>query len=340
MNPIKLLREKWNPPAERKESFKGQAVLVTGANTGLGLEAAKKIAALEADKLIITTRNKGKGETTKKAIAEWLAQTGSSTRTEIVHVDLEMTASKDIRDFVQRLRSVTDKLDSVILNAGVTMPKHQTTPDGFEQTLAINAINTVYLAHLLLPTLLETSKSTGNQPHLTIVSSRNATMPAVVPDERVVASSQPLVEISKPEAFPPGAMGGFIMYGRSKLILEYAIRNMSQLSELYDTDKQPRVIINSVCPGATQSDLGRNWDNFWVQLFARIFTALFTKTAEQGANAYLTALSQGNQSMGQMWANDSIVPEWAALQSAEGKKLSANVWDELQQMMHEWDRGN
>lgn len=338
MNFVGMLREKWHALAERTESFRGQVVLITGANTGLGLEAAKKIAALEADKLIITTRTKEKGEVTKDTIAKWLVSTGSSQRTEIVCLVFDQTNSEDVRDFAQRLKSTTRKLDSAILNCGLIMPQYQLNSDGFEQTLAVNAVNTIYLAHLILPSLIETSQTTHNQTHLTIVSSRNAKLPLSVPSKEVLISSKPLLEMSKADYFPPGAVGGFPIYSRSKLALEYAVRNMAQLPQLYDDDKKPYVILNTVCPGATKSDMAKRLDSWTTTIMSWIFAMLFQKPTEQGANSYLTALSLGAESMGQMWANDRLEPEWDALRSEEGQKLGTNIWAELQEIMLNWDK--
>jgi hypothetical protein len=47
------------------ESFQGRTVLITGSNTGLGLEAAKKFVTLHASKVIITSRSTEKGATAK-----------------------------------------------------------------------------------------------------------------------------------------------------------------------------------------------------------------------------------------------------------------------------------
>src|SRR5436190_21810262 len=53
-----------------QESWEGKTCIVTGANVGLGLEAARHIVRLGASKVIITSRNPEKGEVAKKAIEE------------------------------------------------------------------------------------------------------------------------------------------------------------------------------------------------------------------------------------------------------------------------------
>lgn len=338
MNPVRILKAKWFPPAERKEPFTGQVVLITGANTGIGLEAAKKIAALKADKLIITTRSAEKGESARKAITEWLVKNGASQATQIVSLTLDMGSSEGVKAFMKQLHANTDRLNSAILNAGMQQPQYRRTLEGFEETLAVNTVYTTFLATLLLPILTSTAKSTDIQTHLTIISSRNATMPISMPTKpAVISSSAPLKVMSEPEEFPPGGMGGFAQYGRSKLMLEYAIRRMIHLSTLYSNNKEPLVVINSVCPGVTKSDLGRSYDHWTFRLLSAIIFLLFAKPAAAGANSYLTALSQGADSMGQLWADDALTPEWTTLQSADGQKLGDNVWNEMKTLMESWD---
>ena len=340
MSITQLLKEKWYPPAERTEPFTGQVVLITGANSGLGLEAAKKVAALKADKLIITTRSVAKGEATKKTITKWLVDNGATQTTELISLVLDMSTSAGIKTFVGQLNTTTRRLDSAILNAGVSLPNYRRTPDGFEETFAVNTIDTTFLATLLLPLLLSTSKSNNTVPHLSIISSRNARLPFSLPNiPAITSSSEPLKVMSQHEHFPPGVMGGFIRYGQSKLMLEYAIRRLAILPALYSNNHEPLVIINTVCPGATKSDLGQHYEHWLARSIKVIMDVFFTKSTSAGANAYLTALSQGKTSLGEMWANDEIIQEWPHLTSADGKAMGDKVWNEMQALMRAWDKG-
>jgi len=64
----RLLKHKWFPPYDPTTSFVGKNVIVTGANSGLGFEAAVKFSALGASKLILGVRDIGKGDKAKTAI--------------------------------------------------------------------------------------------------------------------------------------------------------------------------------------------------------------------------------------------------------------------------------
>lgn len=178
--------------------------------------------------------------------------------------------------------------------------------------------------------MIATAKSKVAQTHMTIVSSRNSTMPLSMPAAPVIASDTPLRLSSEAANFPPGTLGGFVQYGRSKLYLEYALRRLVKIPALYENEDKPLVIVNSVCPGMTVSDLGRSYESWVLKLVQKLLFTLFAKSTADGANSSLTALSQGEESMGQMWANDQISPEWTNLTSTDGQKLGDNVWKELQ----------
>lgn len=329
MDLLQILKEKWSPPKARTESFTGQTVLVTGTNTGLGLEAAKKIVALNATTLIFTTRSHSKADATKKVI-EASRSTTSRFHTRLVPLILDMSTAESVRDFVNQLKETTTELDAAILNAGLSVPDYRTTADGFEETIAVNTVNTILLADLLLPLLTTTARSKHVQTHMTVVSSRAAITPMSMPAVHIIASAAPVQLSSEAANFPPGIMGGFVQYGRSKLYLEYALRRLVKSSSLYEKDGKPLVILNSVEPGMTKSDFGRNYDGWIPKLIQAIMFAIFAKSAAAGANAYLTALSQKEESMGQLWVNDQIEPEWTSLTSEDGKRLGENIWKELQ----------
>lgn len=338
MSLTRMLAEKWSQPAEVKESFEGQVVLVTGANTGLGLEAAKKLAALGPDKLIVTTRSQAKGEATKSQIKQWLVTTKATQRTDILPLVLDMSSSAGVKAFAEQLVNSTKKLDAAILNAGINQPQYRTSPEGFEETLQVNTVSTIFLAMLLLPLLTSTAKSTNTQTHLTIVSSRTALMNSAFPtSDSVLNSTAPLKTMSQQEQFPAGVGGGPAQYARSKLMLEYAMRRMAQLPTIRSTQNTPFVIINSVCPGMTKTDLARSYESWFLRVLKQIFFMVFAKSAEAGATSYLQALTQVEGTTGQMWAGENIVDEWPFLKSDQGRKLGDAVWEEMKILLQGWD---
>jgi retinol dehydrogenase-12 len=156
-------------PAVPEQSFAGQVIIVTGANVGLGLEAARHFYRLNCAKLILAVRNVSKGEAAKEDIVESVKHRTDADAIEIWPLDL--TSTDSTTTFASRVLKTLPRLDAVVENAGV-VNNYYYASESYEQTLQVNVLNTFLLALLLLPRLKETkSKFADSSPHLVIVSS-------------------------------------------------------------------------------------------------------------------------------------------------------------------------
>ena len=125
----------------------GRTVLITGANTGLGLASARALAAKGA-RVLLACRDQTKGEAAVDDVA--LHATGPAP--ELVTVDLADLES--IRSAVAGLDDGLDHLDVLVNNAGVMATPRRTTAQGFELQIGTNHLGHFALTGLLLPTLL------------------------------------------------------------------------------------------------------------------------------------------------------------------------------------------
>lgn len=177
------------------KDFTGQMIIVTGSNTGLGLEAARHLSRLNASLIILAVRNTSKGAAAKDSI---LASTGRSTSS-IKVWELDLNSFESVKDFVARANNLP-RLDAVLENAGI-MTKHFKLVAGYESTITTNVISTFLLAILILPKLKESAAKFKIHPRLSIVASDlhfNAQFPernaedifAALNDERSVLSME------------------------------------------------------------------------------------------------------------------------------------------------------
>jgi NAD(P)-dependent dehydrogenase (short-subunit alcohol dehydrogenase family) len=126
----------------------GQLIVVTGANSGTGREAARRLGAAGA-RVIMAVRTVAKGE---QARAEILAQHPDADL-EVRRVDLADLAS--VRDFADGLIADGTPVDVLINNAGVMAPPtRMTTADGFELQFGSNFLGPFALTVRLLPLVL------------------------------------------------------------------------------------------------------------------------------------------------------------------------------------------
>lgn len=126
----------------------GRVAVVTGANTGIGYEAALVLAGKGA-KVVIAVRNLDKGA---KALAA-LKQAHPGADVAVQELDLASLAS--VRTAAEALKSTLPRIDLLINNAGVMYPPKQTTADGFELQFGTNHLGHFALTGLLLDTLLD-----------------------------------------------------------------------------------------------------------------------------------------------------------------------------------------
>ncbi|KUJ09390.1 NAD(P)-binding protein [Mollisia scopiformis] len=169
-DPNSMWRAARHPPANPTSlSFKDKAVLVTGANSGLGLAAAIKYVAQGASPLILGVRSHEKGEQAKTTI---INETRCSSDIFII-LTLDLASFESVRDFVQTLNAKVPRLHVAQLAGGVTKVNYEITTDGYESTLQINALSPALLGLLLLPKLQATASESphGEPSHLSFVNS-------------------------------------------------------------------------------------------------------------------------------------------------------------------------
>ena len=116
----------------------GKVVIITGANSGLGLESTKALAAKGAT-VVMACRNMGKAEAAK---AELLA---ADPNAKLIVMELDNASLASVRTFVEAFKAKYDRLDLLLNNAGVMAIPRTETEDGFEMQLGVN-----HLAHFAL----------------------------------------------------------------------------------------------------------------------------------------------------------------------------------------------
>ncbi|KAK3359579.1 hypothetical protein B0T25DRAFT_533328 [Lasiosphaeria hispida] len=284
-------------------SFAGKTVLVTGANTGLGFEAAIKYSALGADKLILGVRSAAKGEAAK---AEILARTGRKPGSiAIVLVDLGDYDS--VRAFAPALEKelAGRGLDVALLNAGLVNPDWQPSKYGWEMAVQVNVISTALMTVLLLPLLRETAAKTGRAPHLTFVNSNG---------HSYVAQSRKYVEegggtlLKAANGSKEQKYDQWRSYCLVKLLAMSIVRTVAKATEAgRDGRSGPEIIVNAVCPGLCKTDLGRSF-NWLVQKLFVPYHAIFARSGEEGGRALVSATALGPESHGRFWHNDILQP--------------------------------
>ena len=128
----------------------GRVVIVTGANSGIGLVAARELARAGAT-VVLACRNSDKAQ----AALESIRRSVTGARVETGRLDLSALAS--VSDFAREFGSGHDRLDLLINNAGVMATPKRSTEDGFELQFGTN-----HLGHFALTAqLIDLLRATG-----------------------------------------------------------------------------------------------------------------------------------------------------------------------------------
>jgi NAD(P)-dependent dehydrogenase (short-subunit alcohol dehydrogenase family) len=124
----------------------GKTIVITGANSGIGFEAARALAQTGA-KIVLACRNT---EAANDAAAKIKSEHPNA---ELEVSALDLASLDSVRHFADRYRASHAKLDVLINNAGVMALPYRKTADGFEMQFGTNHLGHFALTGLLLPVL-------------------------------------------------------------------------------------------------------------------------------------------------------------------------------------------
>ena len=281
-----------HPPEDFNITLISKTVLITGANTGLGFQAAIKYALHGVSRLILGVRSIEKGNEAKARIVQ---RTGiSKDAIEVLGVDLSNFAS--VQQFIKDLDQTLDRLDIALLNAGIGPPSYKKSEEGWEMAVQVNALSTALMGLLLLPKLRLTAQTHLGLVHLTFVNSvahadvkrewfDNRTLLAVANDKQTWGpqKSYSMVKL----------LGMAIMSGIARAVAE--------------GPGSDHIVVNACCPSLCKTDLGRDWGT-GTKVMMLGMQAVFARTAEQGARTLVSATALGPESFGKFWSHDILYP--------------------------------
>jgi protochlorophyllide reductase len=141
-------------------------VIITGASSGVGLQAAKALAETGKWDVVMACRNLSKAQEAAQAVG--IPQDSYT----IIHLDLASLES--VREFVKNFRATGKSLDALVCNAAVYLPllkEPLRSVEGYELSVATNHLGHFLLCNLMLEDL---KKSSNSQPRLIILGTVTA----------------------------------------------------------------------------------------------------------------------------------------------------------------------
>lgn len=275
----------------------GRTFLVTGANTGIGFEAAKVFAGRGA-RVLLGCRSQGRATAACTAIRSEIP--GSSVN----WLPLDLADLDSVRKAAE-IAAGEERLDVLVNNAGVMHPPLGFTKDGFELQFGIN-----HLGHFALTGLLLDKLSAGKEPRVVTVAS--------------IAHKRGDIDFDN--------LDGHAGYSRNRFYSQSKLANMLFFAELDRRLRKAGSPIRSIgChPGVAATELGRNHAIEKV-VFPLLGTIL--NTAQQGAWPTMQAATDPGAEGGDYFGAQDLFemrgPSGPASRTARAQdtQLAARLWD-------------
>lgn len=248
-------------------------MVITGANSGIGLETAVALAA-GGDRVVICCRNP---ERAAAALDDIRQRSGNG---EVESVALDLADSASIRAAAAQLSSL-GHIDVLINNAGLIMSSRTETRDGFETTFGVN-----HLGHMLFTLLLEPQVRAASEPRVINLSS--------------VAHHMAWRGLDFDDLQSVHRYGAWKAYGRSKLANIHFTHELAR--------RWPDVAVNCVHPGSVQSGFSRDGDTSGATELLLRAMPLVSIDAAMGAatSVFLATSNEGRRITGRYWVRNRI----------------------------------
>ena len=285
----------------------GKTCLVTGANSGLGYALAVDLASRGGEVLMAQRR----------LVEESALKARKDSKSVLIHgYLLDLSKIESIYTFVEELKINEKKLDIIILNAGVALPKARKTPSGQEEMFMVNYLSNFILLQLLLKENL--IQSEGSVPRIIFVSS----------DSHQGSSYIDYNEFGKYIDY--GVSKGINYYSYYKLVLNTFAVELSRRVN----NSQVSFGVNVICPGPVHTNIIKEAPWMLRKVLGGIFSIIFKKPSEAAKAVVYMAISpdyEGKTSEYLHMFNQKRMDE-KIYSPEEGKKLweaSLQLWETI-----------
>lgn len=271
--------------------LRGKTVLITGANSGIGLEASVKLARMGAA-VTMVGRNREKLDA---AVADVRARAGAR---EVSCLVCDLSSQASIRVLAADVRKTLPRLHILVNNAGTVSATRTLTVDGLEETFAVNHLGHFLLTNLLLDLVVRSEPA--RIVNVASVAHRNGTIDF---DDLQFERGYAIMRA----------------YARSKLC------NVLFSNELARRLAGTSVTVNSLHPGSVATHI---WSRApWFALPILAVAKLFMLSPEKGADAivYLAASPELAGRTGGYYEKNLLV---APARLARDEAVARRLWDE------------
>ncbi|EON63159.1 hypothetical protein W97_02386 [Coniosporium apollinis CBS 100218] len=300
------------PTKVEVHDLNGRVALVTGGALGIGFEVSRAFA-LAGARVIMVNRKEEQGDDAINKIKSEKAD----AQVEWKHCDMGNLA--EVREVFSKIRESEERLDLLILSAGINTNQYGEDADGIDRHFGVNWLGHFYVCNQLWPLLRKTSKMP------------NTPAPRVIFEASEVHRMAPsnvhfgsLEELNNPD------IDGTQLYARTKLAMILGAK-YGLVKKVIEPNGD-HIYALSVHPGAVNTAMQQQWKDAYPGITGKLLTAamLFVgRNPEQGSYSALwaaTAPEIEEKNMNGHYFNDPGTPGKESSQASD-PNLGAALWD-------------
>ena len=280
----------------------GKRVLITGATSGIGKQAALELANMGAAVVIV-----GRDEAKTRQVSADIKRASGNANLDVLVADL--SSMDEVRRIAAEFREKHQRLDVLLNNAGAMFSSYQASADGYEMTFALNHFSYYLLTVLLLDIIKRTARDHGEARIINVSSGAHKS--------GALKDGLWLNDLRNETGFR--GLGGFANYGASKLANILFTYELAR--RLADTD----VTVNALHPGFVNTGFGHNLSGI-LGGFVRGSQKLFARSPQKGAETlvYLASAPDAQGVTGKYWLDKKPVQSSDISYNREQQK---QLWD-------------
>lgn len=287
---LRFIKNSRKPQKKSTISMKGKICVISGATSGVGLEAAKKLAAGGAD-IVMLVRNDLKAQRVKQELEK-------NFRTKVDYFIADFSNLEQVRSAGLKLKDKYPHIDVLINSAGLHSTKRMLNEEGIEWVFCVNHLAPFLITHLLMDTLIASSPARVIQ----------------INSEGHRFGGLNLNDLNWDKRHYIGLRG----YGASKTAQLYTVWEWAERL------KGTGVTINAMHPGAVKTNIGSNNGKLY-KWFLRHVTWHFLKEADiSGEAIYYLASAEEIKDVSGKFFNLTILEKPAS--HALNKTVQKAIW--------------
>jgi len=303
-------------PNSATPSLAGKVLFITGGTAGLGAGSIAELAKRSPAHIFFSGRNQNSADGLIQSVAK------VSPDVKLTFVKCDVSSLSSVKEAAETLKAQADRLDILMLNAGIMAVEPAVSEDGYEIQFATNYLGHALLVKLLLPLMLETARRPGADVrviNLTSVAYRQAPKTGI--DFKTIKSDQRNVFRAIPGA-------KWYCYGQSKLAqMLYSQELAKHHPEITSVSIHPGFIFTGLITGLGLYD----------QLPIRLLALGRTIPVEQGHWNQCWAASCGKEQLknGGYYEPVGLLGKRKTRQ-AKDESLAAELWSWTERELAAW----